>query len=220
MDGCDGEMFLCPALNTFAPFVSALKELVLRGPRPMSEKNAKMVPLIRSGSHDKDERRDTASLLMVGVSLANRLGSGLGPGMNYCSEQRFQSIKTSSCQVGPLLRELCGDNGLQEAFIWNTCSRFELYVWPEQGADEVARSALIARLRRKIFVHADGRVSAEGKSLPVNVLVGADAWHHLMRTAVGLNSGLHGDRDVLDQLQTAQRVAPGADTALAAVRCL
>ena len=31
-----GKLFLCPALNTYEPFISSLKNLVLRGPQPMT----------------------------------------------------------------------------------------------------------------------------------------------------------------------------------------
>ena len=45
------------------------------------------------------------------------------------------------------------------------------------------------------------------------MLHGADAWHHLLRTAVGLNSALPGERDVLEQFQAAHRLADRAGTA-------
>jgi glutamyl-tRNA reductase len=44
------------------------------------------------------------------------------------------------------------------------------------------------------------------------VLWGAEAQHHLLRTACGLNSDLPGDRDVSAQLETARRIAQCAGT--------
>jgi glutamyl-tRNA reductase len=44
-------------------------------------------------------------------------------------------------------------------------------------------------------------------------LFGREAWHHLARTVTGLNSGLPGDKDIVEQLQSAYRLAERAGTA-------
>jgi glutamyl-tRNA reductase len=65
---------------------------------------------------------------------------------------------------------------------------------------------VIGRTWHQLFRH-------QPDGLGVNVLLEAEAWHHLMRTVAGLNSGLPGDRDVTEQLQTAYRLADHAGTA-------
>ena len=52
----------------------------------------------------------------------------------------------------------------------------------------------------------------QGRIQPEGVLHGSEAWHHLVRTAVGLNSTLPGERDVADQLASAHRLAQQTGT--------
>jgi len=53
-----------------------------------------------------------------------------------------------------------------------------------------------------------------GESVPgdVNVLAGRAAVHHALRTGLGLNSDLPGERDVLEQLRGARRLAMAGGT--------
>ena len=74
--------------------------------------------------------------------------------------------------------------------------------------DEAQRADVIALISSQLFSPDDRKTSPA-----VNVLHGADAWHYLMRTAAGLNSGLPGEREVLQQLQAAGRLARRAGTA-------
>ena len=52
-----GELYLCPAVNTFGPFISALKQLVLRGCRPISEQ----VRSVRVSSETETDAVDHAT---------------------------------------------------------------------------------------------------------------------------------------------------------------
>jgi len=142
---------------------------------------------------------------MIGVSLQNRLGPGRGPRLGYSEPGPFCCVKKPHDEVYTLLQALRSQEGLREAFVWNTCHRFELYGWLEK-ADAPAGGCVVARIRKRLF-------DPDPEGLVINVLIGHQAWHHLVRTVAGLNSGLPGDRDVVEQLQTAHRLAEASGTA-------
>ena len=196
------ELYLTPALNDFAPFISALKHLVLRGPRRLAGAVPTVDVYTAPTAHESDNPID--GLVMVGVSVGGRLGAGLGPKLVHTDAETLQSIKKSQCDVPDLLREIQDQTQLTECWLWNTCHRFELYGWLDSAA---ASTATVVDMRRALLGERDT------PDLDVNVLFGADAWHHLLRTAVGLNSELPGERDVLDQLHAAHRLAGCAQTA-------
>lgn len=205
VEAAGGSLFLCPALNTYAPFISALKHLVLQGATPMT--NA--VPTVRPVETTAPAPTETdplASLMMVGVSAPGRLGRGQGPPVKHVTGDVLERVKRPQRDVPQLLRQIRSSCGLSEAFLWNTCHRFELYAW---GDDELASTpghVDAERIKQKLF--DDG-----WRHLSVNVLRGRDALHHLLRTGLGLNSHLPGERDVLDQLRAAHRLAACAGTA-------
>ncbi len=207
VEDAGGELFLSPALNASSRFISALKQLVLRGPRPMGC----AVPKVRSTQTTRPDvaspRGSLRGFLMVGASLDARLGSGRGPRLAGSTVEGLRGVKRSQCAVPGLLRTIQDDAGLKEAWLWNTCHRFELYGWLDDRDDLEARAEAVAAVRGWLF----GQSEPEG--LVVNTLLGAQAWHHLLRTSVGLNSGLPGERDVLDQLDAAHRLACRAGTA-------
>ncbi len=185
-------LHLCPALNTFPPFINALKHLVLQGATPMTNsvatpRSAEPTTTLTAGDDHIE------SLMMVGVSAAGRLGHGLGPDLAHVPAGVLQQIKRPQREVPKLLKQIRAASGLSEAFLWNTCHRFELYGW---GNSETAEAVKQQLFRAGL---PDG--------LTVNVLRGRDALHHLLRTAMGLNSHLPGERDVLDQLKAAHRLA-------------
>jgi glutamyl-tRNA reductase len=88
----------------------------------------------------------------------------------------------------------------------NTCHRFEFYGWPVAESDS-KEDCIVARVQKNLF---NGHTPED---LLVNVLCGADAWQHLVRSVSGLNSGIPGDRDIVDQLFQAQSLAERAGTA-------
>ncbi len=201
------ELYLCPAPNTDNLFISALSSIVQRGARSVRSWGNRVRPLIPGPTALKPKPSDYDSLVMVGVSLPNRVGGGRGPQQVHASEDSLHSIKKSQVEVPGLLRKIC-DNGLvREAMVWNTCSRFEFYGWASDGDGTAAEECIVRRVREHLFG------GCQQEEVPVNVLCGADAWHHMMRTVTGLNSGLPGDRDVVEQLQTSHRVAQRAGTA-------
>ncbi|MGD2110320.1 MAG: ferrochelatase [Phycisphaerae bacterium] len=201
------ELFLCPALNTFGPFIAALKDLAIRGSRPVACLDEKAQPLRSDKGRKSGVHRDTDALVMVGVSKANRLGSGHGPTLEYSTDIGLCATKKAQCDLVPLLREVCEQSDVSGAFVLNTCSRYEFYGWLTGAALNGGRDKTVEQIKQRLFARS------ETGDLNINVRFGQPAWHHLMRTACGLNSGLPGDKDVLDQLETALRVAERAGTA-------
>ncbi|MHC4274246.1 MAG: ferrochelatase [Planctomycetota bacterium] len=203
--------FPCPGLNAYEPFLAALRNLVLHGRHPVSfgQTAAGLMAAARSRRAEFDgAEAPIDSLIMVGMSLGGRLGPGQGPVVTPADADTFRQIKKRQCDVPEILRAVCQDQGIREAWLWNTCRRFELYGWLKTPVDEAERADIITLISRQLS-SADG----PGASPGVNVLCGADAWHYLLRTAVGLNSGLPGEREVLQQLQAAHRLAARAGTA-------
>jgi len=198
------ELYLCPALNTFGPFIAALKHLVLQGCSAMSHENHHLREVTHA-SYKADPKSDrTDSLVMVGASIEGRLGCGEGPKLSHVDADTLRRLKRPACAIPEFLREVRESCDLQEAFLWNTCHRFELYGIRKEGdRDQQATSDAI---RAKLMEGVGGEESQ------LNVLFADEAKHHLWRTASGLNSCLPGERDVLDQLQAAQRLAERANT--------
>ena len=184
-----------------ARFADVLRNLVLHGPRPVVETGRGDAMRLATGGAPPPASRDAPmQLVMIGASLANGLGPGRGPALRYSDPRAFARVKRSRKALRSCLDRAREETPLAEAFVWNTCQRIELYGWlpPDTGVGERAR--IESALRHALY-------GVEPEALEVNVLYGADAWHHLMRTACGLNSGLPGDRDVAAQLQTAGRIA-------------
>ncbi len=201
-----GDLYLCPALNTHKDFMAALAGLVLKGPRPVSSWGEKLRPLLTVKPKPDPQPANVDTLVMVGVSLAGRMGKGRGPELVHIDGPRFLCMKKSQHEVPDALRKICEDGQVVEGFVWNTCHRFEFYGWASDSGRE-PEACIVQRVREHLFDACDP------DDLRVNVLCGTDAWQHLVRTVSGLNSGLPGDRDIVDQLQQALNVADRAGTA-------
>ena len=201
-----GELYLCPALNTSREFITALKDLALRGPRPLTSWGSKVSPLFNLEEASSLRPVNIESLVMIGLSVANRVGDGRGPEQVHANAAGLHVAKRPQNEVPQILRAICETGQVREAFLLNTCHRFELYGWPAADAND-EEECIVARARRYLFNnHAV-------EDLSVNILCGADAWHHLTRTVAGLNSGLPGDGDIVQQLRQANNVAERAGTA-------
>lgn len=205
-EGLGGDLYLCPALNTHKDFIAALAGLVLKGPRPVSSWGEKVQPLLSVKPKPDLRPANVDTLVMVGVSLASQMGKGRGPQLVHIDGPRFLCVKKSQHVVPDALRNICKDGQVEEGFVWNTCHRFEFYGWASDSGCE-ADGCIVQRIREHLFDACDP------DDLLVNVLCGADAWQHLVRTVSGLNSRLPGDRDIVDQLQQAFNVADRAGTA-------
>jgi ferrochelatase len=208
-----GQLHLCPGLNASESFVAALRNLVLRGPRPMTADRPAPVPLLRLKPELELCDGEPESLVMIGVSFEGGVRSGRGPHMRYSHPHVFGKVRKTRKEVRRFLDWMRGVPELSEAFVWSTCQRIEFYGWLADPGDLAARKRAAEQIRRRLY-------GAEPEGLKVNTLFGIEAWHHLMRTASGLNSALPGDTDVVAQLQTACRTAERAGTAGPRATCL
>lgn len=180
-----------------ARLVEVLRGIVVNGPQPAA--GAARTPLLAPADRGAVMSDGPLLFLMIGASLGNGIGSGRGPALRYSDPRAFATVKRSRKALRTALDHAREHTPLVEAFVWNTCQRIELYGWLPAAAG-VDRGDLVASLRHALF-------GAEPDGLAVNVLEDREAWHHLARTACGLNSALPGDRDVTAQLQTAARIA-------------
>ena len=190
--------FMGPGSEGRRRLVEVLRGIVVNGPQPVSA-TARALPLLATASGGPAASDEPMRFLMVGASLGNGIGTGQGPALRYSDPRAFAMVKRSRKALRDALDHARERTPLAEAFVWNTCQRIELYGWLPT-AEENGRALLQASLRRALF-------GMEPDGLAVNVLEDREAWHHLLRTACGLNSALPGDRDVTAQLQTAARIA-------------
>ncbi len=200
-----GELFVTPAMNTHEQFITALRNLTQRGPRPVTGFDEKTPPLLKQRPRAVIPQRGLQRFLMMGVSLRNRIGPGDGPTLQHADAESLLCVKKPQEAVQPLLADLKRQGLISEGLIWNTCQRFEFFGWLEPSSDG-DEACVVRDVRSALFGEHAGAPE-------INVLFGADAWRHLTRTAAGLNSGLPGDRDVLEQLSAAQQTAERAGTA-------
>jgi hypothetical protein len=201
----------CGPLHDAPPFVAALKRLVLKGARPVPPGRRALQPLLRTPAATAATAEwaaggEAARLVLIGASLRGALVPGAGPRVLHSDPHVFARVRKPHQDVGAFLEWVREATPVREAFLWNTCQRSELYAWLPPAWDPEGRWALVGRLRRALFGH-------EPEGLAVTLLEGAEARHHLLRTACGLNSDLPGDRDVAVQLLGALRRARGAGTA-------
>lgn len=172
-----------------ASLAPVLAAIVRRGPRVAHKRDAP------PPAHSAGEL--VGSLIMIGVSVEGRLGTGLGQPMAHVTPDELAALKLPQRAVYDLLRDLAAEPGVRECLVWNTCARMELYAWTDPGSD---REELAGRLRQAVFQGA-------GASTHIVEVRARDAWLHLLRTAVGLNSTMPGDAEVIEQLRAAQRMA-------------
>ena len=200
-----GKLHLCPCLNTYPPFISALKHIVLSGPRPMTDRVSD-APTEHARPKDSSPAKDGLdSFVMVGASMRGRIDSRHGPSLVHSGRDALYRVKRPQHEVAAMLQHLKQEIGLGDVWLWNTCHRYELFARLTGAAKN--RDHALARVRKILFG------AEEPAGLAVNELQGESAWYHLMRTAAGLNSGLPGERDVLKQLQASHRLAHQAGTA-------
>ena len=206
LSASSNRVLVCPALNRHGAFVTALKNLILQGTRPLVHGQVTPKPLLQALSQPEVIDIGPASLVMIGASLSNGLTPRFGPQLRYSEATALGSVKKSRKELFEFLEWVNEQRTAIEAFVWDTCQRVEFYGWLRDPDDVAGRECSIARIRHQLY-------GQEPSTLKVNVLFGDDAWHHLMRTASGLNSTLPGDTDVAEQLRTALRIAERAGTA-------
>jgi len=199
-------LHVCPPLRTQDSFVTAIKNLIVRGPREITDGGARFKPLLVPRLKVGDIADELSSLVMIGASLPGRVRSRRGPYIAHSDVRQFRSVKKSRKELRGFLDWSRSQARILEAFVWNTCQRVEFYGWLADPGDLAEREYVVGQVRRELF-------GSEGADLKVNVLFGVDAWHHMTRTAAGLNSELPGDADIVAQLETSCRVAERIDAA-------
>ncbi|MFC1628455.1 ferrochelatase [Gemmatimonadota bacterium] len=192
------EVFECENLSASESFITALKNIVIRGPQRVTGTESE--PILVWRSEKNSVVGDTDALVMIGISTARDTRTTGGPQLNYCDPDAFGSVKKHRKAILECLDQVRERRYADEAFVWNTCQRVEFYGWLTHFDDPGERDRAVDEIRRIFF-------GSEGDGVEVNLFQGKEAWHHLMRTAAGLNSDLPGDKDVLAQLQTACRIA-------------
>jgi ferrochelatase len=201
----DRKLYVCPALNTDERWITTLRNLVVRGPRPVTGWDEKQQPLLGGKRPREIEAVGHDRLVMIGASLAGRLGTGAGPELKHVDDATFACVKRTNEETAQLLTQLAADDLVSEALIWNTCHRYELYAWLRDDSS-LSLPCGVAELRKRV-------VGEQASDEAFNVLIGSAAWKHLTRTAAGLNSGLPGDQDVMTQLNSAYQTAERAGVA-------
>jgi ferrochelatase len=200
-----GRLYVCPAPSTHPAFVAALRNLVLRGPRPLVGRRG-VAPLLAPEGERPSFDGNVKSLVVVGATIPNSIGSGRGPQVRHSDPEAFAEVRKSRKELREFLDWTRDQTHVQEAFVWNTCQRVEFWGWLTEPEDNGGQQCVVSQIREQLFGH-------EPAGLAVNVLFGNDAWHHAVRTATGLNSALPGDLDVVAQLQVSCRIAERAGTA-------
>ncbi|MEE8573548.1 MAG: ferrochelatase, partial [Gemmatimonadota bacterium] len=200
-----GQLHSCPSLYAYPPFIAALRNLVLRGPRPLLGRRG-TVPLLASETGSPSFDGDAKSLVVVGATVPNSVGSGRGPQVKHSDPGAFGRVRKSRKELREFLDWIREQTYVQEAFVWNTCQRVEFWGWLAEPDDDTGRECVVAQIREQLY-------GDEPEGLEVNVLFGSDAWHHAVRTASGLNSALPGDLDVVALLLVSCRIAERAGTA-------
>ncbi|MFC1500365.1 ferrochelatase [Candidatus Zixiibacteriota bacterium] len=194
----DIEIFECGGSGVLESLITSLKNIIIRGPRRITSPDQEPILVWEPERGPVDG--DTGSLVMIGVSTTRDARSTGGPQLNHCAPDAFGAVKKHRKAILDCLDQVRENGSAEEAFVWNTCQRVEFYGWLNRSGEPDEHDRAIDGIRQIFF-------GSEGDGVDVNLFRGSEAWHHLMRTAAGLNSDLPGDTDVLAQLQTACRIA-------------
>lgn len=200
-----GPAHVCPAPDASGEFIKALSLLVRRGRQSTADLRNEPAPLFAPVDVRAVVEKEVGTLIMAGVCVRCPLGAGSGPALHHCDVNDLRRFKRPHLETIALLRRVAESMGVRECWIWNTCSRYELYAWMPAGATpEVCRAAL---------TRAMDEVLGPGAARQANLLSGRAAWRHAFRTAAGLNSAMIGDAEVVEQLRAARGAAQYAGTA-------
>jgi len=193
-----GRVHLVPALNDDDQFIGALAALVRKGPNSM-DSHQPIVPLC-SSSEDEPVSALISRLVMVGVARAGRLEDPSD--RSFVDSDCLRSLRRERVDLCESIQQCRAQPHVDGCFVFNTCQRSELYALVDHGGTS---DRVIPGLRAAFFASAEVHVE------PV-ALKGRDAFRRLLGTALGLNSTLPGDADVLEQLHSARLMAEHAQT--------
>ena len=201
-----GQITVGPALDSYGPFMTALKNLAIRGPRSVVRGMAGSVPLLAPKPSPENITSTPKSLVMIGASISGKVHAQYGPDVVHSPAGVVCEVKKTRKELRSFLDWVREETSVEEAFVWSTCQRIEFFGWLSESDAVADHEWPVAEIRQHLY-------GAEPEGLKVNVLFGLEGWHHLMRTACGLNSALPGDVDVVAQLQTSCRMAERIGTA-------
>ena len=201
-----GQATIGPALGSYGPFMTAVKNLAIRGPRSVVRGVAGSIPLLAPKPSPEKIAHAPKSMVMIGASISGKVRAKHGPGVVHSPARVVCEVKKTRRELRSFLDWVREETSVEEAFVWSTCQRIEFYGWLPESDSVADHDWPVAEIRRHLF-------GAEPEGLKVNVLFGVEGWHHLMRTACGLNSALPGDLDVVAQLLTSCRMAERIGTA-------
>ncbi len=195
-----GRLVRVDANNDDAGFLDALVGLVRRGAHRIAP-GTRPTPLFPPAEARAPLATLTERLVVVGVSTAQRLAAPSELAAAPTPEAIFQAVKRPQVEAAETVAAVAARDDVDEAWLYNTCQRYELYAVAKAGEDPAAVGAALA-------------ASFAGQHVTEAVVrTGHRAYWHLLRTAAGLNSRLPGDTDVLEQLQSAKRLAEGSGAA-------
>lgn len=107
----------------------------------------------------------------------------------------------------PALYKTLDADGIQELALFATCNRTELYAWFDHGHARDVDRRFVQLSKRWMPRNTDARALLGVATRRVN----AGAAHHAIRVAVGLESQVLGDGQILGQVRSAYRDAAAAD---------
>ena len=191
-----GTLHLAPSLNDDDEFIKALAALVRKGPTPMDP--AQPITPLSTSTEEEPVKALISRLVMVGIAKPGRLE---GPEeFAFVDDECLRSLRQDRTDLCEGVRACRAQPHVDGCFVFNTCQRSELYALIDHGG---AADRVIPGLRAGFFQHA-------GADCEPVALKGRDAYKRLLKTALGLNSTLPGDADVLEQLRSARLMAEHA----------
>ncbi|MCC5828444.1 MAG: ferrochelatase [Phycisphaeraceae bacterium] len=195
-----GRLHLIPALNEDALFIRCLEGLTRRGPQPVHQRDmaAGSIAIERPPSLPTLLPR----LLVVGMATPGQLETD-NP-RHFTDAQTLRCARQSKGDIHRLLRRIGRHALVDGGMMLHTCQRSEAIILLREPAPDASEWSSLVRL---IFPdHADADLPA------LRTLTGVEAYRRLLRTAMGLNSILPGDADVIEQMLSGGRMAEHAGT--------
>ncbi|MEZ6016224.1 MAG: ferrochelatase [Planctomycetota bacterium] len=195
-----GRLVRVDANNDDPGFLDALVGLVRRGAHRVAP-GTRPTPLFAPRAARLPIEALARRLAVVGFATQRRLETPRELDVTATPEPVFHAVKRPQLEAAELVARVAARADVEEAWLYNTCQRYELYALAREGVDPaVVAEGLREALAGEHAAHAQVRVGQHG-------------YWHLLRTASGLNSRLPGDTDVLEQLASARRMAEGAGAA-------
>jgi len=195
-----GRLVRIAANNDDAGFLDALVGLVRRGAHRIAP-GTRPTPLFAPEANEPDLSALIERLVVVSAATGAHVVAPPALARPPLSDEALRAVKRPQLEAAECVARIAAGTAVDEAWLYNTCQRYELYALAGKGADLETLGATLAE-----------SIAGEAAS-GLSIWTGAAAYWHLLRTACGLNSRLPGDADVLEQLHAALRLAEGSGAA-------